>query len=113
MLNELKNSFKQDVKFSGWTDTLGITTDRKIGNSFMRLKGEVKDPNSNKKIRVISGYGIKLQFMEGNKVIETVYWADAVKDASFENKVAEYLNFSFAECRKAYRSLMTVVSNVI
>lgn len=113
MLNELKTSFKQDVKFSGWTDTLGITTDRKIGNSFMRLKGEVKDPNSNKKIRVISGHGVHLQFMKGNKVIENVYWPHAVKDASFENKVAEYLNFSFAESRKAFRSLMTVVSNVI
>jgi hypothetical protein len=109
--DELKNDFKNDVAFSGWTDSLGVQCDRRLG--YGRVVAEVKDINSNKKICVVLANGIRIRFMQGNKILQDLFWSRAVEDAAFENKVGDFLNFPFADCRKAFRSIMYIIAKTL
>ena len=111
--DSLKKSFKNDVAFSGWTDTKGLRTQRQAKNSHIQVIGEIKAQNSNKKIQIISANGINLRFLQGNKVDLNIYWSDAVKDNALESKVTDFLNLPFAQGRETYRSLMAIISGII
>ena len=111
--DSLKESFKNDVAFSGWTDTQGLKTQRQAKNSHVQVIGEIKAQSSNKKIQIISANGINLRFLHGNKIELNIYWAEVVKDNALESKVTDFLNLPFAQGREAYRSLMAIISGII
>lgn len=108
---QLKQNFKADVVFSGWTDSLKIATSRQRKNCHKTVVGEYKDPNSTKKIQVITANGANIRFMEGNQIISETFWATVFKDQHFEEKVTDFLGLPFAQGREVYRSLMVVLLN--
>lgn len=81
---QLKQNFLNDITFSGWTDTLNIATSRQPKNSYNRIVGEYKAPNTSKKIQVVLSNGANIRFMEGNQIISEYFWATALKDNQFE-----------------------------
>lgn len=111
--NPLKENFKNDVAFSGWTDTQNIKTDHQSKNSYVQVIGEVKASDSNKKIQIVSANGINIRFLRGNKIESHTYWLEVVNDTSFESKVTDFLNLPFAQGREIYRSIMAIVSGAI
>lgn len=106
---QLKQNFLNDITFSGWTDTLNIATSRQPKNSYNRIVGEFKDPNTTKKIQVIISNGANIRFMDGNQIISETFWANVFKDHQFEQRVMDFLGFPFAQGREVYRSLMVVL----
>jgi hypothetical protein len=111
--NSLKENFKKDVYFSGWTDTQGLKTECQAKNSHVAVIAEIKSPSSNKKIQLITANGVNLRFLQGNKIELNLYWANAVKDITLESKVTDYLDLPFAQGREVYRSLMAITSGLI
>ena len=106
---QLKQNFKADVVFSGWTDSLKIATSRQPKNSHKSIVGEFKDQNTTKKIQVIISNGANIRFMDGNQIISETFWANVFKDHQFEQRVMDFLGFPFAQGREVYRSLMVVL----
>lgn len=107
---QLKQNFINDLVFSGWTDTLKVATSRKPKNSYNEIVGEYKDNTTSKKIQVINSHGINIRFMEGNKIISETFWATVIKDHQFEQRVTDFLGYSFAQGREVFRSVMVVMS---
>lgn len=109
--NALKVSFKKDVEFSGWSDILDLKCDRKIG--YNRVIAEAKIVNSNKKVCLVAANGMRIRFMQGNKILKDFYWCVAVKNPNFENLLSEFTNQSFADARKVFRSIMFNLSQAL
>lgn len=108
--DNLKNGFKKDVSFSGWTDCQNLSVSRKSKNSLTTIIGEVKGNSSSNKIQIINSNGVNIRFLEGNKITKKAHWATAIQDASLEGEIASFLNVSFGEGRLIYRSLMKIIS---
>ena len=107
---QLKQNFLNDITFSGWTDTLNIATSRQPKHSYNRIVGEYKAPNTSKKIQVVLSNGANIRFMDGNQIISEYFWATALKDTQFEQRVTDFLGLPFAQGREVYRSLMVVLA---
>lgn len=107
---QLKQNFINDLVFSGWTDTLNIATSRQPKNSYNRIVGEYKAPNTSKKIQVVLSNGANIRFMDGNQIISEYFWATVIKDHQFEQRVTDFLGYSFAQGREVFRSVMVVMS---
>lgn len=101
---DIMQNFKKDVQFANLSDSINCEVNRTHG--YKRIMGEVK--RNNLKIQLVTMYGITIQFMQGNKILESFHIVDIIKDKNFENKVSDFLNVSFGEGREIYRSLMSI-----
>ena len=109
-VKQMIEGWKLDIAFAGWTDTIGMTTNKPIAGSVFRIMGEFKA--NGMKIQV-TDHGM-IRMMQGNTVKFKVHGSHIALegDKSWESVVTDHMGLSFGEGRQVYRSLCAILTTI-
>lgn len=107
---QMIEGWKSDIAFAGWTDTVGMATDKPISGSLSRIIGEFKA--NGMKIQVTNQGMIRM--MQGNVVKFKVHGSHVAIEGekSWESIVTDHLGLSFGEGRQVYRSMCSILATM-
>lgn len=109
-VKQMIEGWKADIAFAGWTDTVGMVTDKPIAGSVFRIVGEFKA--NGMKIQVTDQGMIRM--MQGNTVKFKVHGSRIALEGekSWESIVTDCMGLSFGEGRRVYRSLCVILTTI-
>ena len=109
-VKQMIEGWKADIAFAGWTDTVGMITNKPIAGSVSRIVGEYR--TNGMKIQV-TDHGM-IRMMQGNTVKFKVHGSHIALEGekSWESIVTDHMELSFGEGRQVYRSLCAILTTI-
>lgn len=106
-----KEMVKLAVAGAGWTDTVGMTTNKPIAGSVFRIIGEYKA--NGMKVQVTDQGMVRM--VQGNTVRFKVHGSRIALEGEklWESIITDCMGLSFGEGRRVYRSLCVILTTIL
>ena len=109
-VKQMIEGWKADIAFAGWTDTVGMATNKPIAGSIFRIIGEFKA--NGVKVQVTDQGMVRI--MQGNTVRLKVHGSRIALEGEklWESIITDCLELSFGKGRRVYRSLCAILTTI-
>ena len=109
-VKQMIEGWKADIAFAGWTDTVGMVTDKPISGSVFRIIGEFKA--NGMKVQVTDQGMVRM--VQGNTVRFEVHGSRIALEGEklWESIITDCMELSFGEGRRVYRSLCAILTTI-